>query len=194
MIANSPADILRFALARINEGRATVLVTLVGIEGSSSRAIGAQMAVADDGRYVGSFSGGCIEAAVAAEAISTLAEGLPRAVRYGANSPYFDIRLPCGGGIDLQFNPNPEPQALADTLAALDRRERASLSLPGAEGGEPFVLNLSPAIARPGVRAGRGIERLCIARRAVSARMCVRSARTGRCWPALPARASKRWS
>lgn len=146
MIANSPADILRFALARINEGRATVLVTLIGIEGSSSRAIGAQMAVANDGRYVGSFSGGCIEAAVAAEAISTLAAGLPRAVRYGANSPYFDIRLPCGGGIDLQFNPNPEPQALADTLAALDRRERASLSLPGAEGGEPFVLSLIPPL------------------------------------------------
>ncbi|ALJ14746.1 XdhC family protein [Sphingopyxis macrogoltabida] len=129
MIATTPAEILRFAAARIDEGRGTVLVTLTHVEGSSPRAIGAQMAVADDGRYAGSFSGGCIEAAVVAEAIGTLADGRAKLVRFGAGSPYLDIRLPCGSGIDLLFNPHPDPTALARVLAQHDRREPATLRL-----------------------------------------------------------------
>lgn len=175
MIANSPADILRFALARMNEGVATALVTLTGIEGSSSRAIGAQMAVASDGRYVGSFSGGCIEAAVAAEAVATFADGQPRLVRYGANSPYFDIRLPCGGGIDLLFTPNPDAQALADTLAALDRRERASLSLPGAEGSDRFVLRLTPALRILAFGQGEELSAFALLARNFGADVCALS-------------------
>lgn len=129
MIATTPADILRFVLARTDEGIATILVTLTAIEGSSPRAIGAQMAVAADGRYVGSFSGGCIEAAVVAEAIGTLAGGRAKLVRFGAGSPYLDIRLPCGGGIDLLFNPCPDPEAIAAVLSRHDRREAAALRL-----------------------------------------------------------------
>ena len=129
MIATTPADILRFALARIDEGVATILVTLTGIDGSAPRAIGAQMAVASDGRYAGSFSGGCIEAAVVAEAIATLADGRARLVRFGAGSPYLDIRMPCGGGVDLLFNPHPAPGAIADALSRHDRRAMAALRL-----------------------------------------------------------------
>lgn len=129
MIATTPADILRFARARAGEGAGTILVTLTAIEGSSPRAIGAQMAVAGDGRYVGSFSGGCIEAAVVAEAVGTLEHGRPKLVRFGVGSPYLDIRLPCGGGIDLLFHPRPDPQALAEALGQHDRRRMAVLRL-----------------------------------------------------------------
>lgn len=129
MIATTPAAILRFVLARTGEGVRTILVTLTAIEGSSPRAIGAQMAVAADGRYAGSFSGGCIEAAVVAEAIGTLADGRAKLVRFGAGSPYLDIRLPCGGGIDLLFNPSPDSDAIAEVLSRHDRREAAVLRL-----------------------------------------------------------------
>ncbi len=132
MIATTPADILRFALARIDEGVGAVLVTLTDIDGSSPRAIGAQMAVAADGRSIGSFSGGCIEAAVVAEAIDTLADGAARLVRFGAGSPYLDIRLPCGSGIDLLFNPHPDRGAIADALAQHDLRKVAVLRLSKA--------------------------------------------------------------
>ena len=50
-----------------------------------------------DGSFVGSLSGGCIENAVVAEACEALADGRGRIVRFGAGSPYLDIRLPCGG-------------------------------------------------------------------------------------------------
>ncbi len=142
MIATTPADILRFTLARIDEGVGTVLVTLTDIDGSSPRAVGAQMAVAADGRSIGSFSGGCIEAAVVAEAIETLGDGAARLVRFGAGSPYLDIRLPCGSGIDLLFNPHPGRGAIAHALAQHDRREVAALRLSKAgvqSGADPLA-------------------------------------------------------
>lgn len=181
MIATTPADILRFALDRSREGVRTILVTLTAIEGSSPRAVGAQMAVADDGRYVGSFSGGCIEAAVVAEAIATLSDGRARLVRFGAGSPYLDIRLPCGGGIDLLFNPSPDPQAIAEALSLHDRREPAVLRLaddgvfsdsatgrdepPGWRDGS-FRLCYPPTLRV--VAMGQGDELIALARLATS--------------------------
>lgn len=129
MVAPTPIDILRFLAARDAEDVACVLVTLVGVQGGASRAIGAQMAVAADGRRIGSFSGGCIEDAVAAEALETLEEGWGRVVRYGMGSPFIDIRLPCGGGIDLLFTPRPDQKVIADALATLDARDAVALIL-----------------------------------------------------------------
>lgn len=65
---------------------------------------GTIMGVAEDGSFAGSLSGGCIENAVVAEALDVLAAGTPRMVRFGVGSPYLDIKLPCGGGIDLSFH------------------------------------------------------------------------------------------
>jgi xanthine dehydrogenase accessory factor len=87
------------ALARwAASGMRTALVSLAGIDGGAPRPIGAQMAVAEDGRAVGYISGGCLEGALIAEARVAMAEGHNRLVRYGAGSPYIDVRLPCGGG------------------------------------------------------------------------------------------------
>jgi len=131
MIATSPADILRFLLARAEEGLATALVTLTGIEKGSSRGIGSQMAIAEDGRYAGSFSGGCIEAAVVAEALDTLRDDQPKFVRFGIDSPYIDIRLPCGGGVDLLFNPRPDLKAIAEIVRNLEARTPTVLRVSG---------------------------------------------------------------
>ncbi|WP_298164331.1 XdhC family protein [Novosphingobium sp.] len=133
MIAHDDRSILRLLIERAEDGVEGVLVTLTGIEGGSSRGIGAQMAVLADGRSAGSFSGGCVEAAVIAEAQDVLARGHGRTVRYGIGSPYLDIRLPCGGGIDLLFTPRPDPAVLTQVLARLDQRKAAALRLN--EGG-----------------------------------------------------------
>ncbi|KUR75122.1 XdhC family protein [Novosphingobium sp. FSW06-99] len=129
MIAARPVDALRLIDRGAREGVDGVLITLVAIEGTSSRAIGTQMAVLADGRQIGSFSGGCAERAIVAEAAEVLAEGRPRTVRYGVGSPYIDVRLPCGGGIDLLFTPRPDARLVAEALARLDRREPARLTL-----------------------------------------------------------------
>ncbi len=143
-IAHDDRSILGLLVEGAAAGVEGVLVTLTGIEGGTSRGIGAQMAVLADGRSAGSFSGGCVEAAVIAEALDVLTQGLGRTVRYGIGSPYLDIRLPCGGGIDLLFTPRPEPAVLAQVLTRLDERQAAVLRLnecsaalsdmPGAQG------------------------------------------------------------
>jgi xanthine dehydrogenase accessory factor len=58
--------VLDFALERMQLGQKMALVTLVGIEGSSPRAVGAQMAVSETGDWIGYLSGGCLERAVVA--------------------------------------------------------------------------------------------------------------------------------
>ena len=129
MVATTPPDILKFLAARADEGIECTLVTLVSVIGGSSRAVGAQMAVAADGRRIGSFSGGCVEDAVASEAIDALGDGWGHLVRYGVGSPYIDIRLPCGGGIDLLFTPRPDPAAIRGVLELLDARRPAALRI-----------------------------------------------------------------
>lgn len=142
---------LRRLLKWDREGVATALVTLVGIEGNSSRSPGTLMAVAADGRSLGSFSAGCIEAAIVEEAVEVIAAGAGRTVRYGVGSPYIDLRLPCGGGIDLCFTPTPARAVICDAIARTERREPAVLALSeeGIAGGPAdggFALHLAPAM------------------------------------------------
>jgi len=129
VIANDHRTILRLLADGAAQGIGSVLVTLTGIVGTSSRGIGTQMAVLADGRHAGSFSGGCIEAAVIAEAQVVLAADCGRTVRFGSGSPYLDIRLPCGGGIDLLFTPNPDAATLRAVLERLDQRQAAHLHI-----------------------------------------------------------------
>lgn len=85
-------------------GKSCALVTLVACHGAAPRRRGAQMAIAADGRVCGSFSGGCLDHAVIEEARQVLAVGGSRRVRYGAESPYVDLIMPCGSGLELQFD------------------------------------------------------------------------------------------
>ena len=105
----------------------TGLCTIVGIEGSFSRRLGAQLAVHPDGSVTGSLADGCLEAELARE---VLAGGERRVIRYGAGSPKIDFRLPCGGGLDILIDPAPDHGALAEVASRLDRREEARLALP----------------------------------------------------------------
>ncbi len=121
--------ILHFLRDCAERGERAALVTLTDVTGSAARAPGEHMAVAESGRSLGSFSGGCVEAAVIAEAQEVLAEGCARHVRYGDGSRYIDIRLPCGGGIDLLFTPTPDRRQIDCAIAVLERREPLTLQL-----------------------------------------------------------------
>ncbi len=122
-------DVLPLLQAWRRQGLRTALVTLVGVEGGAPRQPGAQMAVAEDGRYAGYLSGGCLEQAVALEAKDVIAAGTNRLVRYGKGSPYFDIRLPCGSGLDLYFDQALGDQVLEELLHLRRRRTPAVLGI-----------------------------------------------------------------
>ncbi|AOF90464.1 XdhC family protein [Sinorhizobium sp. RAC02] len=121
-LSDDAIEILAFAAQSMTDGHAVALVTLVEIRGGAARAIGAQMAVCADGRYCGFVSGGCTEAAVAAEAVIALQKGLDRNLCLGEGSPFFDIVLPCGGGITLAIHVLRDTAVLHRALTALQRR------------------------------------------------------------------------
>lgn len=82
-----------------DQGQSAALATIVAADGGP-RPIGSQMVIVGD-RFWGFLSGGCIEADVALNAQLVLASGQPQRLVYGHGSPFVDMRLPCGGTIDV---------------------------------------------------------------------------------------------
>ncbi|CAA9537096.1 MAG: Xanthine and CO dehydrogenases maturation factor, XdhC/CoxF family [uncultured Thermomicrobiales bacterium] len=83
-------------------GDRVAVATVVKVEGSAPRPVGAAMAVTDKGELAGSVSGGCVESAVAAEAEEVLRTGAPKLLRYGITDDMaWDVGLACGGTIEV---------------------------------------------------------------------------------------------
>jgi xanthine dehydrogenase accessory factor len=104
-----------------------VLAVIAGVEGPSSRPVGAMMAVLPPEKRVGTLSSGCIENDIALHAMEAAKSGNPLMLRYGRGSPYMDIQLPCGGGLDILLLPSPDQAALA--LVKQNRTARVPCSL-----------------------------------------------------------------
>ena len=52
--------------------------------------------------FVGSVSGGCVEAAVIQEALQTMRDGKPRLLDYGvSNERAWEVGLACGGKVQV---------------------------------------------------------------------------------------------
>jgi xanthine dehydrogenase accessory factor len=105
------------------------LCTIVGIEGSFSRRLGAQLAVADDGARAGDMADKCLDDELANQAREAMADGEARLLRYGEGSPFIDFRLPCGSGLDILIDPAPDQAALHRAVADLAARRKAALPL-----------------------------------------------------------------
>lgn len=96
------AEAVRWRLA----GRGVALATVVSTWGSSPRPVGSQLAVSDQGRFVGSVSGGCIESAVVDSAQQVIVAGLPRLLEFGvSNERAWEVGLACGGRIRIFVEP-----------------------------------------------------------------------------------------
>ncbi|SCB56293.1 xanthine dehydrogenase accessory factor [Rhizobium aethiopicum] len=124
---DDPREILSFLATVSNDGGEAALATLVEIRGGAARALGSQVAVSADGKYCGYVSGGCVEAAVASEAINAIAEGRDRVIKYGDGSPYFDIVLPCGGGVTIAIHVIRGVGQINGVLDNLESRRAAAL-------------------------------------------------------------------
>jgi xanthine dehydrogenase accessory factor len=109
--------------------RKAALATVVRVRGSSYRSPGARMLITDDGRWVGSISGGCLEGDALRKARQVMTDGNPITVTYDTNeesNQNLGINLGCNGMIDVliepandsvklfeQFTESSEPLALA---------------------------------------------------------------------------------
>lgn len=94
------------ALAWIKSGKRAALATVTETWGSAPRPVGAQLAISSDSDMAGSVSGGCVEAAVVAEALMAMQDGAPRLLEYGvSDDDAFSVGLACGGTIRVLVEP-----------------------------------------------------------------------------------------
>ncbi|MEJ5218269.1 XdhC family protein [Cognatishimia sp. D5M38] len=105
-----------------------VLAVITDIEGPSYRPLGAMMALTASVSRVGSLSSGCVEADIALHAERALEANTSKVVRYGRGSPFVDIQLPCGGGLEITLIPNPDRSVLQTVAERFADRQPCSLS------------------------------------------------------------------
>ena len=107
-----------------------VLAVIVSVDGPSYRPVGASMTFFLNAAPVGSLSSGCIEADIKLHAVECLEQNTSRIVRYGRGSPYKDIVLPCGGGLQVILIPNPDRGVIRQVLrSVVNDREASTLEI-----------------------------------------------------------------
>lgn len=165
-----------------------VLCVVTGVDGAAYRPVGAAMAFLRNGVQLGTVSSGCLEGALAVEAEQVLNTGRPRQVRYGKGSPWIDIQLPCGAGLDIHLWRGGGEAILSEAVRSLKDREASSLIIPreGLElarltapepagwDGDAFSLPRIPALRY--LVFGTGVETVAFAELARSAGCDVRVA------------------
>jgi xanthine/CO dehydrogenase XdhC/CoxF family maturation factor len=94
--------VLAQAAAWKDEGLGVALATVVRTWGSSPRPAGSKLACNERGEFVGSVSGGCIEAAVIHEAREVIAGAPPRLLAFGvSDATAWEVGLACGGRVEV---------------------------------------------------------------------------------------------
>lgn len=126
-LAPSIENVLPFYLQKAALGQSVCLVTLFHVDDVSPRPIGSQIAVSEDGESFGFITGGCAEKAIVHEALIALREKKSTEIRIGSESPWFDIKLPCGGGIEIYFSVADSTEVISQACESLLRRTPVSL-------------------------------------------------------------------
>ena len=162
-------DPLLAAASWISGHQTVALATVTRTWGSAPRPAGSQMAVRDDGAFVGSVSGGCIEGAVIGEAQAALQDGRPRNLKFGVtNEEAWAVGLACGGTIEVNVTPVTRAPERA-TVAALNKardEKRAAVLATGLQTGRTQLIYTdeagSGALAEAAKNAARRDESVSV--------------------------------
>jgi xanthine/CO dehydrogenase XdhC/CoxF family maturation factor len=93
-------DILKAAEDWRKNGRSVALATVVETWGSAPRPVGSNLVIDEEGNFLGSVSGGCVEGAVVTEALDVIESGKPKMLEFGvADDTAWKVGLSCGGKI-----------------------------------------------------------------------------------------------
>lgn len=152
--------------------RRAALATVVKVRGSSYRSPGARMLITDDGKWVGSISGGCLEGDALRKARQVMTDKVPFTVTYDTreeSNQNLGIGLGCNGVIDVLIEPlditdpnNPAqffesilslntPVALATIFSSTGKQETGQKLLLSSE--ETKVVTISDQLLAQQVRA-----------------------------------------
>ena len=122
---NIDFEVLKTASQWLTAGLRCELITVLKTWGSSPRPEGSMLAICEDGRVVGSVSGGCIEDDMIARAREEgLSRTQPGIVTYGMTADEAHrFGLPCGGTIELAIEPLSRISRIGELLIRLEAGE-----------------------------------------------------------------------
>jgi xanthine/CO dehydrogenase XdhC/CoxF family maturation factor len=99
---NRDEDILAAAEDWRIAGRGVAIATVVETWGSAPRPVGSHLVIDEDGHFLGSVSGGCVEGDVVTQALDVIGDGAPRTLEFGvADETAWRAGLSCGGRIKV---------------------------------------------------------------------------------------------
>ncbi|HYG20868.1 MAG TPA: XdhC/CoxI family protein [Ohtaekwangia sp.] len=138
-----------------NRQRAAI-ATVVKVRGSSYRSPGARMLITDDGRWVGSISGGCLEGDALRKARQVMLNKIPMTVTYDTreeSNQNLGIGLGCNGVIDVLIEPLiPEnennPIALFENFISVNEPVALATIFEGDATGDRLLMLAGKNVAR----------------------------------------------
>jgi len=125
--SHKKTELLESAIAWLEKGHKVAMLTLMAIEGNAPYPVGTQMLVRDDGEFEGQITGGCAEIALVQQALIAIKSRQNITERYGHNSRFFDIKLPCGSGLDITFDVQTELKTYQSIASQLNSRKSVTI-------------------------------------------------------------------
>ena len=126
--AERVVDIVDAAARIVQADGRFALITSLSIEGGAAREVGSLAIVEPDGKMTGYLSNGCIDRDIQHRALIALNANRKEVVRYGEGSRYLDLKLPCGGALEVLIDPDPDCDMLLNAKRDFDARRQATLS------------------------------------------------------------------
>lgn len=138
-----------------NDNKKMALATVVRVHGSAYRSPGARMLIQDDGRWVGSISGGCLEGDALRKARTVMADEKPMLITYDTreeSNQQLGIGLGCNGVIDVLLEPvvagDPaNPIAVFEHLVSLNQPVALATPLSETTGNTKLALFADGSVA-----------------------------------------------
>jgi xanthine dehydrogenase accessory factor len=95
----SSAEVFREMYKRFDDGvRGAAMATVVKTKGSTPQQVGAKMVVFEDGAFIGTVGGGCVEADIYAICRETIETGEMEVHEFNLNADYAEADgMVCGG-------------------------------------------------------------------------------------------------
>ena len=140
----------------LTEGRRVAAGTLVSVDGSSPLDVGASVYIDEHGTIEGSVTGGCVESAVAQEAMAMLEQDLPpKLVTYGISDELAGtVGLMCGGIVHIfihTIRDDTRDAALAGLAAIVDEHPAAVATLlDGEHAGSKLYVDATGSVGTLG--------------------------------------------
>ena len=135
----SDDDILLEADRWTKAGRSVAVAIVIETWGSAPRPIGAHLVVDADGNFLGSVSGGCVEAEVVTQGRESISTGNLRVLEFGvSDETAWRAGLSCGGRIKILVRPL-DPDILAAISIERASRRPCALVTDLASGAERLV-------------------------------------------------------